>query len=273
MTRQPKVILITGSTDGVGRLVARRLAASGACAIVHGRNRHRGEAVVRAIRESGTGAAEFFCADFSSLAAVRRLAEHIAGRYERLDALINNAGVGSGGAAGVRETSADGFELRFAVNYLAGFVLTRSLLPLLLRHPGARVVNVASLGQHPIDFTDVMLTRDYDGGRAYGQSKLAQIMFTFDLARELAADALTANCLHPATFMDTTMVRQSGTTPRSTVEDGAEAILNLVSSTELEGHSGGFFDRLRRSRAHPQAYDGQARAQLRVLSQQLVGMG
>jgi NAD(P)-dependent dehydrogenase (short-subunit alcohol dehydrogenase family) len=136
----------------------------------------------------------------------------------------------------------------------------------------ARIVNVASLGQHPIDFDDVMLTRGYSGSRAYAQSKLAQIMFTFDLARELDPERATANCLHPATYMATTMVRQSGVTPISTVEEGAEAILNLAVADELDRHSGEFYNGLRPSKANPQAYDGTARERLRVLSLQLTGL-
>jgi len=133
-------------------------------------------------------------------------------------------------------------------------------------------VNVSSLAQQPIDFDDVMLTRGYTGGRAYAQSKLAQIMFTFDLARELDPTLITANCLHPATYMATTMVRQSGVTPVSSVEEGAEAILNLVVSKKLDGHSGEFYNGLRLSRASAQAYDIRARERLRVLSMRLTGL-
>ena len=129
---------------------------------------------------------------------------------KRLDLLINNAGIGSGGPQGTRQTSADGYELRFAVNYLAGFLLTHLLLPLVRNSAPARIVNVSSLGQQAIDFADVMLTHGYSGSRAYCQSKLAQIMFTIDLAQELDGSGVTVNALHPATYMNTTMVRQSG---------------------------------------------------------------
>jgi NAD(P)-dependent dehydrogenase (short-subunit alcohol dehydrogenase family) len=200
---------------------------------------------------------------------VRRLADAVRQESDRLDILINNAGIGSGGSAGRREVSQDGYELRFAVNYLAGFLLTRLLLPLLMASRPARIVNVSSLGQHPIDFDDVMLTRNYSGSRAYAQSKLAQIMFTFDLAGELDPAIITANCLHPATFMATTMVRQSGVTPVSTVEEGAEAILNLGLSPALDGRSGDFYDGLRPAMANAQAYDDDARERLRALSLQL----
>jgi NAD(P)-dependent dehydrogenase (short-subunit alcohol dehydrogenase family) len=268
-----KIVLVTGSTDGVGRLVARRLADRGAQVLIHGRDHHRGKQVVDQIQAAGHGSAVFLPADFSSLAEVRRLADMVRQDCDRLNVLINNAGIGSGGSAGKRGTSLEGYELRFAVNYLAGFLLTRLLLSLLLAGKPARIVNVSSLGQHPIDFEDVMLNQGYSGSRAYAQSKLAQIMFTFDLAGELDPATVTANCLHPATYMATTMVRQSGVTPISTVEDGAEAILNLAVSKTLDGHSGEFYNRLRPSRANAQAYDKRARERLRVLSMRLTGLG
>ena len=272
MSIENKTVLVTGSTDGVGRLVARRLADQGARVLIHGRDRPRGEQLLNEIRAATRGSAAFLPADFSSLAEVRRLADTVRQECDRLDILINNAGIGSGGSAGQREVSQDGHELRFAVNYLAGFLLTRVLLPLLLLGEPTRIVNVASLGQHPIDFDDVMLMRGYSGSRAYAQSKLAQIMFTFDLARELDPEAVTANCLHPATYMATTMVRQSGVTPVSTVEEGAQAILNLAVADELDRRSGEFYNGLRPAKANPQAYDGTARARLRALSLQLTGL-
>ena len=269
MTMKGKTALITGSTDGVGRYVAERLAAEGARVIVHGRDRARGEAVVERIMRQG-GDARLLIADLSSLAEVRLLAEAVRRDSDGLDALVNNAGIGTSGAQ--REFGADGFELRFAVNYLAGFLLTRLLLPMLEGRASSRIVNVASAGQQPIDFTDVMLTRGYSGARAYRQSKLAQIMFTIDLAHELAGRNVAVNCLHPATFMDTTMVRLSGVQPISTVEEGGAAILQLVTSPSLEGRSGLYFSGMRESRADPQAYDRGGRAKLRVLSFDLVGL-
>jgi len=264
-----KTALITGSTDGVGRYVAERLAARGARVIVHGRDRARGEAVVERIRRQG-GDARLLIADLSSLAEVRSLAEAVKRETGGVDALINNAGIGTSGTQ--RELSADGYELRFAVNYLAGFLLTRLLLPTLESRAASRIVNVASAGQQAIDFADVMLTRGYIGARAYRQSKLAQIMFTFDLAQELAGRNVAVNCLHPATFMDTTMVRLSGVRPISTVEEGGEAILQLVDESSLEGVSGRYFNGMRESRADPQAYDTTARRKLRALSFELVGL-
>ena len=272
MTRlSGKTALITGSTDGVGRLLAKRLGEARARVLVHGRDCERGERTVTEIKQGG-GAAEFLPADFSALAEVRRLAETVQERTDRLDILINNAGIGTGGAGAPRQTSADGNELRFAVNYLAGFLLTHLLLPLLKQSAPARIVNVASAGQQPIDFADIMLTRSYSGTRAYCQSKLAQIMFTVDLAGELHGTDVTVNALHPATYMDTTMVRGAGITPSSSVEEGANAILNLATSPALGERSGLYFNGLREARADGQAYDAKARERLRAVSLELTGL-
>jgi NAD(P)-dependent dehydrogenase (short-subunit alcohol dehydrogenase family) len=265
-----KTILITGSTDGVGRCVARKLGKTGTRVLVHGRGRDRGESLVAEIVRQG-GQARFYPADLSSLADVRHLAQAIQRDESQLDVLINNAGIGTGGR-GQRQTSVDGHELRFAVNYLSAFLLTRLLLPLLKARAPGRIVNVSSVGQDAIDFSDVMLTRGYSGGRAYCQSKLAEVMLTFDLAEELKNSGVTATCLHPATYMDTTMVRMDGISPMSSVEDGAAPILHLADSPETEGKTGLYFDRFRASRAHPQAYDAAARARLRTLSFELTGL-
>jgi NAD(P)-dependent dehydrogenase (short-subunit alcohol dehydrogenase family) len=269
MTTKGKTALVTGSTDGVGRYVAERLAAKGWRTIIYGRDRARGEAVAERITEQG-GEARFLAADLSSLAEVRSLADAVRGDGDGLDALVNNAGIGTSGAE--RELSADGFELRFAVNYLAGFLLTRLLMPMLASRKPARIVNVSSAGQQQIDFSDVMLTRGYSGVRAYCQSKLAQILFTLDLAKELEERDITVNCLHPATYMNTTMVRLSGVQPISTVEQGGAAILQLIECEALAGRSGLYFSGMRESRADPQAYDEEARRRLRALSFDLVGL-
>ena len=264
-----KTALITGSTDGVGRMVAQRLGAAGARVLVHGRDAQRGKAAVSEIEAAG-GKAELLVADLSSLAEVRRLAEAVRSQTDQLEILINNAGIGTAGPK--RQVSADGYELRFAVNYLAGFLLTSELLPLLKASAPARIINVASAGQQAIDFSDVMLTRSYDGVRAYCQSKLAQILFTVDLAEQLKGSGVTVNALHPASYMNTTMVRQAGVTPWNSVETGADAILNLAIASALEGRSGLYFDGKRESRADAQAYDAKARQQLRTLSLDLVGL-
>jgi NAD(P)-dependent dehydrogenase (short-subunit alcohol dehydrogenase family) len=264
-----KTILVNGSTDGVGRWLAERLAADGARVLVHGRDRSRGETIVQTIAKRG-GEAKFLQADLASLPQVRGLADEVTRETGGLDVLVNNAGIGTAG--NVREMSAEGYELRFAVNYLAGFLLARLLLPLLERRAPARIINVASAGQQTIDFSDVILTRGYNGGRAYRQSKLAQILFTLDLAEELKDRDVAVNALHPATYMDTTMVRASGAQPISTVEEGGEAILQLVASSALDGRSGLYFNGKREAQADVQAYDAGARKRLRTLSFELVGM-
>jgi NAD(P)-dependent dehydrogenase (short-subunit alcohol dehydrogenase family) len=272
MKAQGKTILITGATDGVGRRVALDLGEAGARLRIPGRDRDRAEVLIDELARHGNRDVRFYRADLASLAEVSGLAEAVRRDEKRLDVVISNAGIGTAVGGRERSLSADGHELRFAVNYLAGFLLVRLLLPLLRAATPSRVVNVASAGQTPIDFDDVMLERDYTGGRAYMQSKLAQIMFTFDLARELEDSGVTANALHPATYMNTTMVRQSGATPISTVEEGAAAICRLAVSPEVEGKTGLYFDRMQATRANAQAYDERARDRLRRLSYELTGL-
>ena len=269
-----KTVLITGSTDGVGKLVAQRLAQAGAHVLLHGRNREKGRQALADTRAAtGSDRLEFHLADLASLREVHGLADMVSARHARLELLINNAGIGFGPRDAMRrEISRDGYELRFAVNYLSGFLLTHLLLPTLQGSAPARIVNVSSAGQYPIDFDDVMLVRDYEGTRAYRQSKLAQVMFTVDLAERLKGSGLTVNCLHPATFMNTNMVIESGYAPMSRVEDGADAILNLATSPALEGKTGRYFDGQREARANSQAYDGAARRRLWDLSMRLTGL-
>jgi NAD(P)-dependent dehydrogenase (short-subunit alcohol dehydrogenase family) len=272
MNMDGKTALITGSTDGVGRYVAGKLAAAGARVLIHGRDRDRAKALGDEIRRAWRGEATFYQADLSSLAGARELADAVLADHKRLDVFVSNAGIGSrSGGAGRRE-SADGYELRFAVNYLSGFLLAYRLLPLLKASAPSRIVNVASLGQHPIDFDDVMITKDYSGSRAYAQSKLAQIMLTIDLARELEGTGVTVNSLHPATYMNTTMVREGGIAPMSTVEQGGDAILHLVTGDDVAGKSGLFFNGMREAQANAQAYDAAARKRLRDLSLELTGL-
>jgi len=260
-----RIVLVTGSTDGLGREVARRLAAQGAYVIVHGRNAERGAAVVDAIVKAGKGSARFYKADLGSLAEVRRLAADVTRDHQRLDLLVNNAGI----IVPTRALSADGHEMQFAVNYLSGYALTYALLPLLERGQSPRIVNVSSLAASPLDFSDVMLERGYSSGRAYGQSKLAQVMFTIDLAQTLKARGIVAQALHPATYMDTTMVRSMGRTPTSTVDEGAAAVMNAIVTTEP---SGTYFIGTKPGAPHQQANDADARRQLRELSQRLTGL-
>jgi NAD(P)-dependent dehydrogenase (short-subunit alcohol dehydrogenase family) len=269
-----QTILITGATDGLGRALAVELARCGATLLLHGRDDARGAATLAEVRErTGNDRLRFHRADLAELAQVRALADAINAEHDRLDVLVSNAGIGTSvPGGGQRQESADGFELRFAVNYLSGFVLTRKLLPLLTATAAytgsARIVHVSSAGQMPIDFDDVMLTRDYSGVRAYCQSKLAQIMFTFDLAEELTGTGVTANALHPATYMPTKIVPN----PVSRLEDGVRATARLAAAPEVAAVTGRYFDGTREARAQPQAYDPDARARLRKLSERLTGL-
>src|ERR1700736_43400 len=272
MNMDGKTVLITGSTDGVGRYVATRLAAAGAKVLIHGRDKARAEALVDEIKRAGHAAPTFYQADLSSLAGVRQLAQSVIAGHPRLDVFVSNAGIGSQNEGPERQTSKDGYELRFGMNYLSGFLLANLLLPLLKAAAPSRIVNVASLGQHPIDFDDVMITKNYNGSRAYAQSKLSQIMFTIDLAEELKGSSVTVNSLHPATYMNTTMVRAGGITPMSTVEQGGDAILHLVSGDDVTDKSGLFFNGMNEMKANPQAYDAEARKRLRALSLELTGL-
>ena len=261
-------ILVTGATDGLGKRVALEVAGMGATVLLHGRNPERLEAALEEVRkETGSEKLASYLADFSSLGEVRKLAERILSDEERLDVLINNAGV----IIPERKQSEDGYEFTFAVNYLAHFLLTRLLLPLLRDSAPARIVNVASAGQSPVDFSDVMLEQRYDGMRAYTQSKLAQVMFTFDLAERLQDTEVTVNALHPASLMDTKMVLETFGRSMSTVQEGADATVRLATSPEPEGVTGRYFDGMREGRADRQAYDGEARKRLWALSEELCG--
>lgn len=260
-----RVILITGSTDGLGREVALRLGASGAHIIVHGRNRERGLAVVDEITKGGKGSAAFYPADLASLANVRAFADIIIKHYPHIDVLINNAGVWL--REGPRQTSTDGYEMTFAVNYLAGYVLTKQLLPVMMASAPSRIINVASRTQSALDLDDVLQEKSYSGQRAYSQSKLAQVMFTIDLAREIEGKGVTVIAMHPASMMDTHLVAAAGMQPRSTVDDGAVPLVNLVNAKSLK--NGQFYEGERESRAIAQAYDDAARARLRTISDSL----
>lgn len=267
-----KTALVTGSTDGLGRIVAQTLAQQGYRVWIHGRDTTRGEAVLRQIVTHG-GEARFVRADFASLDDVHAFAATVLAEQPSLDVLINNAGIGPNTPnVSDRELSADGYELRFAVNYLATFALTHLLLPALRRGVPARIVNVSSAAQYPLDFENLMLERAYSGPRAYAQSKLAQILFTVDLAPSLHGSGVTVNSLHPASYMDTTMVRAMGVEPVHSVADGAAAVLRLACAPELADTNGEYFDGLEPARAHPQAYEKAAQRQLAEASRRLSGL-
>jgi NAD(P)-dependent dehydrogenase (short-subunit alcohol dehydrogenase family) len=261
-------VLVTGATDGLGKRVTQELAAGDATVLLHGRSPERLEATLEELgRETGGERLGSYLADLSSLGEVRGMAEQVLSEHDRLDVLVNNAGI----ISREREESGDGHELTFAVNHLSHFLLTGLLVPLLRESAPARVVNVASAGQSPIDFDDPMLERGYDAMKAYSQSKLAQVMFTFELAERLQDTGVAANALHPASLMDTKMVHDTFGYTMSTVEQGAEAVVRLAASPEVEGATGRYFDGTREARANRQAYDVEARRRLWAFSEELCG--
>jgi NAD(P)-dependent dehydrogenase (short-subunit alcohol dehydrogenase family) len=271
---EQQTILITGATDGLGRELAAVLAGAGATVLIHGRDDQRGREAIAQIRSrTGSDRLHWLRANLASLEEVRGLAQRVTEANGRIDALVNNAGIGSTlPGDGRRLESRDGYELRFAVNYLAGYLLTRLLLALLQQSAPARIVNVSSAGQAAIDFDDVMLERRYDGVQAYCQSKLAQVMFTFDLADELRDRGVTANCLHPGSYMPTKMVRAAGVSPVTPLEEGVHATRRLIDDPDLDGVSGRYFNGIREAAPHPQASDADARRRLRELSDRLCGL-
>ncbi|MFG2126668.1 SDR family NAD(P)-dependent oxidoreductase [Streptomyces sp. NPDC048751] len=260
-------ILITGATSGLGRYVAFELVRSGHVVLAHGRDPERTGRLVEELRAEG--AAEGFVADLASLAQVRELAAHVGDAHPDLDVLINNAGVGAGAPGAGRELSTDGHELRLAVNYLAPVTLTRALLPVLRANTPARIVNVGSVGQDPLDFDDIEFRRAYDGFAAYRRAKFALAAHTFALAEQLAGTGVSVNVLHPATFMDTPMVREGGVTPWNTVADGAPGVLALATR---DTGTGGYFDGTRPARAHEGTYDPAVRKRLAAVTEQLLAM-
>ena len=261
-----QTILITGSTDGIGKLAALKLAEQNAHVLVHGRNKEKVNKVVEELKsETGNKNIDGLTADFSSLKEVKKLAEEILSKYKSIDVLINNAGVGFDEFS----KSKDGYELRFAVNHLAPFLFTRTLLPALKNAAPSRIVNVSSAGQYPIDFDDIMSEKNFDGVTAYRKSKLALIIFTMDLAEQLKNENITVNSLHPGTYLDTNMVRNANITPWGKAETGAEAEVYLATSPKLNNITGKYFNVKTEARADSQAYDKSARKRLWDLSLEL----
>lgn len=262
-----RIIVITGATDGLGRALSGALAYDSATTLIlHGRDHNRLEALAAELADA-PASVHTVRADFAELAQVHGLADQITDVTDRVSVLVNNAGVGGGEPDGNdRRLSGDGYELRFAVNHLAPFALTQRLLPLLDRGAPARVVNVASMGQAPIDFDDPFLEHDYSGTRAYRQSKLAMITTGLTLAGRLDPHRVTVNSLHPATYMPTKMVLEWVGHSVDSLETGLDATMRLINATELEGITGQFFDRTRATRAHADAYDPSVQQRLWNLS-------
>jgi NAD(P)-dependent dehydrogenase (short-subunit alcohol dehydrogenase family) len=277
---QGKRCLVTGATQGIGRAAALALARRGASVVIVGRDPKRTPETAEELRqESGNPHVEAFVADLSLMAEVRRVAREYASRYPRLDALINNAGA----VFAQRQLTTDGYERTFALNHLAYYALTRDLLELLRRSAPARVVNLSSIvhTMERLDFDDLMVERRYTGMRAYKRSKLANVMFTFELSRRLQGTGVTANCVHPGivrtnfgkvdlknlfTSIIGPLVRPFLLGP----EQGADTAVWLASSPEVEGVTGKYFIKRKERKVNPQALDNAACARLWEISEQLV---
>jgi NAD(P)-dependent dehydrogenase (short-subunit alcohol dehydrogenase family) len=265
-----RIALVTGATAGLGRAVAGALADHGMDVFVHGRDAKRAAAVVEKISKSG-GTAQAMLADLASLEQVRQLADRIAADHNAIALLVNNAGVGAGRPPyRKRQLSADGHELRLAVNYLAPALLARRLIPPLKSGAPARIVNVGSVGQAPVDFADLEMDDHYSGIQAYYRSKFALAAFTFDLAEELADSGITVNCLHPASLMNTHMVRESMIPPMSSVASGVRAVMNLAAGPVGGSLTGRYFDGTTEARAHEATYDPAMRSRLRKVTAELL---
>lgn len=268
-TRGVKTILVTGSTDGIGRATARELAERGCAVVVHGRNERRATVAARELADAtGNRRVTAVAGDFASLAGVRALAAQVRDACPRLDVLINNAGL----AVRRRRTSKDGYESTFAVNHLAPFLLTNLLLDRLRASAPARIVNVSS-GVHTsgrIDFDDLQMERGFDGWQAYCNSKFANALFTCELAHRLDAAEVTANFLHPG-VIDTKLlhVNFGGGSP---VADGARTPLHLALAPDVADVTGAYFVNRRQTRASSAAGDRRLAAELWRVSASLTGL-
>ncbi|MDQ1018097.1 SDR family NAD(P)-dependent oxidoreductase [Streptomyces afghaniensis] len=269
MSMSRKTVLITGATAGLGRCLAEQLADRGARLMLHGRDEKVLAAQCRDFRAKGVEAHPLV-ADFSALSEVHDLAGRLEAQRPTVDVLINNAGVGPGTEGAGREISKDGHELRFAVGYLAPYLLTRLLLPALRRSPSARVVNVGSAAQAEIDLADLEMATSYQGWIAYGRAKLALASFTVDLAEEVGAEGIAVSCVHPADLMPTALVRETGLEPASTIEQGAEAVLRLACSPVGETAGGQYFHGLTPAAPHDDVMDPDKRRRLREATERLL---
>ena len=275
-----EVVLITGGTSGIGKAAATALASMGANVVVTGRDEERGRRAAAEIRaESGNDGVELMLADLAVQEEVRRLAKEFEERHDRLDVLVNNAGL----VQSKRTETPDGIETTLAVNHLAPFLLTNLLLGLLKKSAPARIVTVASEAQRwgKIDFDDLQSTKRYRGFPVYGMTKLANIMFTYELAGRLEGTGVTANCVHPGPvntnfgnnnrgFM-TLLFRAFKPFMRSS-EEGADTIIYLASSTDVEGMTGKYLSDRKVITASEEAYDETSREKLWEASEELTGL-
>lgn len=265
-----KVVLITGSTDGIGKQTALELARKGAKVLLHGRDLEKGRSVLDELQGKIGSEGEFFLADLSSQRQVRHLADEIRAKHERLDVLINNAGT----YEPERTLSEDGLEKTFAVNYLAPFLLSRELLGLLHSSAPSRIVNVSSIAHWngKVDWDNLQGERRYDGFDAYALTKLCLVLFNYALARRLEGTGVSANCLHPGVVRTKLLRAGFGDYPGESVEKGARTAVYLASSPDVEAVTGRYFENCRATRSSPQSYDLRLQERLWEMSEDLTGL-
>lgn len=278
---QNKIVMVTGATDGIGKVTARALVEQGAQVIVVGRNRAKTEKTVTEIKQkTGHDTVDYLLADFASQAEIRQLASRFQAQYDRLDVLVNNAGT----MMISRKETADHLETTFAVNHLGPFLLTNLLLDLIKASAPARIVNVSSdahQGQ-ALDFDDLQMTQGYQGMMAYGRSKLANLYFTYELARRLSGTGVTVNALHPG-FVATNLgadnipligglIKRVINLAAMNVEKGAQTSIYLASSPEVDGVTGKYFVDCRPVSSSPVSYDETAARRLWQISEAFTGL-
>jgi NAD(P)-dependent dehydrogenase (short-subunit alcohol dehydrogenase family) len=265
-----KIVLITGATDGIGKQTAFELAKQGATVLLHGRNSKRLIDTMNDCRKKVLHQKlDFFNADFASLNAIRRMVVDLEQKYDRLDVLINNAGV----FMKSRELSHDGYEMTFAVNHLAHFFLTHLCLPLLKASPSARVITVSSIAhmRATLDFENLQGEKKFEGYDAYSRSKLANVLFAVELAERMKGSKLTSNAVHPGVI--TTKLLEAGFAMKGpSLEEGAETSVYLASSPEVEGVTGKYFVKKRPQPYHPIVDNADLRKRFWEHSCRLVGI-
>jgi NAD(P)-dependent dehydrogenase (short-subunit alcohol dehydrogenase family) len=263
-------VLITGATDGIGKATAMELARRGCRVLLHGRSRERCEVVRKAIeRSSGRGDIGTFVADFGALQEVRGLASEVSSRVDRLDVLVNNAGV----YLRQRATTVDGIEATFQINHVAPFLLTELLLPLLRASAPSRILNVSSVAHQSahLDLAKLEGNGRWDAYGAYALSKLGNILFTYELAERLAGTGVTANCLHPG-VVDTKLLREGFAMGGQRVEEAAQRLAWLALAPELQDVTGKYFVAGQTSRSARQTYDVELRQRFWRVSERLAGL-
>lgn len=265
-----KIILITGSTDGIGRQTACELVKMGAKVIIHGRNKDKCLAAIDWIKTKiKNSELDYLIADFSSLEEVRNLANEFLKKYDKLDVLINNAGV----YMHEKVLSKDRFEMTFAVNHLSHFLLTNLLLPALKKSDAARIINVSSIAhtRAVIDFSNLNSEHYFDGYYTYSLSKLANILFTYELAERLIGTKITVNALHPG-VISTKLLQTGFNISGASLKEGAATSVYLASSPEVEGVTGKYFIKSAESPSSPLSYSKEYQKKLWEVSEKFVGL-